>query len=301
MRAKVLTEAELAARLSRQRQADKDRAALRKMRHAVSKFRPRKKDFGKIVMIGVKGARDADKRGRRGFAVYVNTKGRKIPVRQRSRATGKLEKAPHARKLSSVDITRVRSKRAKRDFLQTKMNPVAAGIFRTHKGTRHLKPGEKGDLPSRATRYAGRLDAKRVDIASRAVTLLSRELVKAVRGTRSKRDFLVTIGIACKTRGGERFWIETQQRFSRMDGQPVTLAECRGFFGFTIYGFLARALGERGLVMGGSARHVARLSENEGIERGDWRQDGFLWKGNSREDVSVSAVEYRIDQLTLTK
>jgi hypothetical protein len=181
------------------------------------------------------------------------------------------------------------------------MNPVAAGVFRHRQASHKLKPGEKPHLPEGATRYAGRLDAKRVDIASRAVTLLSRELVKAARGARSKRDFLVTIGIACKTRGGERFWIETSQRFSRMDGQPVTLAECRAFFGKQVYAFLARQLAARDLVMAGSARHISRLPENQGEDRDDWRKDGFLWKGHDKTDVSVSAVEYRIDQLTLTK
>lgn len=295
------TQAELAAIFTKQRAEEKSSKLTERLKKALAGFRPRKAERGKIVFIGTKGSREAAQKGRRGFAVYIDRKGKKHPVRQYDRKAKTVEKIPIARKLSSVDISRVPSKTAKKRFLETKANKVASGVLSNLPLSRKLKEGEKVGISGKGTRYAGKFETDRIDAASATVRRLGKELVKTIKGTRSKRDFLITIGISCKTRDGRRFWIETQRRFSRRDGQEVTKAECEAFFGKEVYAFLARELAERDLVMQGSARHIARLKGNKGKRRSKWMKDGWLWEGHDKDDVKLERVEWRFDQLTLDK
>lgn len=128
---------------------------------------------------------------------------------------------------------------------------------------------------------------------------MAKELVKAVNGQRSKRDFLVTIGLTVQEGNGRIHFIQTQARMGRADSQDLTEAEAIAFFGQVIYAFLARELSMRGLVMEGSARHIGRLKQNRGLDRDEWTKDGFLWEGHDAENVKVTSVEYRFDHQTL--
>jgi hypothetical protein len=257
---------------------------------ALRGFRPRKADHGKIIFIGTKGGRLGYNTSRKGFAVYVDTKGRKKPIRQRGRDK-RLERIPTPRKITTIDVTRARSKRAKKQFLTARLNPVAS---------RELRKKGKG-ISARGTRYAGTIKTDKFYAKSDSVEILSRDLVQAANKQRSKKDFLITIGMSVAEKNGKRHWIEIQRRFSRQDGQSADLADVKNYFGREIYAFLAKELSDRDLVLQGSARHIARLKENRGKPRDQWRKDGFLWQGHDQNDVKIEKIEYRIDQLKLGK
>lgn len=265
----------------------KARAA--KVKSAVRHFKVKKADRGKIVFVGVKGGRITGNTSRRGYAVYVNTKGKKQVVRQIARSTGRLEKIAIPRKLVSLDVSKVRSKRAKTQFLTARANPIASRELRKH---------GKG-ISSKGTRYAGKFATDKFYADADSVTVLSKELCAAANKQRSKKDFLVTIGFHLTDKRGKKHWLELQRRFSRQDGQKAEIADVRQFFGREIYGFLANELQMRGLVLAGSAAHIQRLKENRGKKRGEWTKDGFLWQGHDSENCKIESLEYRIDQLTL--
>ncbi len=279
-----------AARIKRIVRKHTDRG--QKFKKAVSKFRPKKADYGSIVFINIDGKRGKKFSDRKGYAVYVNSKGKKKGVRQYNRETGRIEKDPPARRISSIDINRVRSKKAKAKFWRAFTNEVVSG---------KLENMDKRKKVPNSTRFSGAIDSSRIDGKSDAVKRLAKELAYASNITASKKDFLVTIGIHITDKDGKSHFVTTQQRFSRNEGQKATTAETEKFFAYTIYGFLANELAMRGLVLIGSARHIARLKQNKGKRRDKWTKDGFLWQGHDMQDVTIKKVEFRFDQLRLGK
>lgn len=184
----------------------------------------------------------------------------------------------------------MRSKKAKQKFLTQYLNPAIRG---------ELRKNEKG-LSKKGARFSGKLDADKFYTNADAVTVLARDLVKAVNSQRSKRTFLVTIGIHVRDGSGGFHWVETSQPINRADGQDINFREAKQYLGRVIYAFLARELSDRDLVLQGSARHIGSLKANKGKKRDKWEKDGFLWQGHDQKDVSVVGIEYRIDHQTLS-
>lgn len=278
----------LAVRIKRIKRTALDRKSVAKS--AIRGFRPRRSDRGTIIFVGTRGGRISGASQRKGFAVYVTKSGRKQFIRQYDRKKGRVERTPTPRKLTTLDISTVRNKSAKKRFLTTHLNPSVRAILR--------KKG-KG-ISQRGTRYAGKIKTNKFYEKADVVGILAKELARASNSQKSKRDFLVTIGISVKDGTGRHHWIEIQRRFSRQDGQRAYETDLRSFFGREIYAFLAKELSDRDLVLQGSARHIGRLKENRGKKRSRWEKDGFLWQGHDQKDVSIESLEYRFDQLTLT-
>lgn len=297
----ILSDVQLSKRISAQKADQREKNKWIKVKKVIGKFRPKKSDRGKIILLGAQGSRAAAGKNRRVIAIYVNTKGKKSVVRQYDRTEKKLEKFAKLRKVNSVDVSRVKSRRAQAKFLNAYSNRVAYGTL-----SEIPESGKSNDavrsrkISCAGTRYCGQIFAKRIDRQSDAAKLIGKELARASNSTKSKRDFLVTIGISCQVVGtGETFFIVTRRRFARRDGQHTTNAEGIDFIGREIYGFLARDLQSRGLVMTGSATHIKNLPENKGVKnRHDWKKDGFLWEAHDSDDVKLVQVEYRIDQQT---
>jgi hypothetical protein len=296
----VLTDKQLAERFAKQNREAKENRKWQKLQKVINKFRPRKSERGSIVFLGANGARTAATRNRKGVAIYVSKTGKKTPVRQYDRKSKKLERHPHLRKIHSVDVSRVRSKRAKKVFFQAYTNRIAAGaISEIPASGKTTATGRQRKISCAGTRFCGAFFSKRIDRASDAAKKIGTELARAANTIRSKRDFVVTVGISVQVIAtGENYFVVTQRRFSRRDTQATTKAEAVDFIGREIYGFLARDLQSRGLVMQGSATHIKNLPENKGKKREDWKKEGFLWEGHDSLDVKIQQVEWRIDQQT---
>lgn len=306
IRFKSFSKKQLARQFARQRARQSLRSATAKLRSALSRFKPKVSDRGNIVFIGVTGKRDAAIHGRRGFAVYVDSKGRKNPIRQFHRNTGKLEKIPTPRKLATIDVGRVRSDRARKKFLTAHANKIIQGKIENVPSSRKIRKGGKRPHVPNGTIHSGELQTDNYYLNGETVGKLSKELRKAIKTSRGKRDFLVTIGVVCKTGNGDLFWITSQVTISRQQNQSISLDEARQFFGRVIYRLLAVELANRGLVLSGSAKHVQRLKINKGKPRSKWQKPyktgkgetkTYLWEAHDYQDVKIQSVEYRFDRL----
>jgi hypothetical protein len=295
VRFKTFTKEQLARQFARQKEKERSAKLGKLVRGAFSKFRPKKSERGSIVFINRSGKRDRS--GKVGYAVHITRTGKKRVVRQYDRKSGKVERVPKARKISSIDVSRVRNKKAQKIFLQAHVNKVAAGSLRKIRRSGKVSSAKDGKIDSTGTRFAGSGKYRRIDIGSEAAQTIGKELVKAFRSVRSGRDFLVTFGIHVK-KGNQRYWFETSRRIVRRDKQTLLLSEARAFVGREIYAFIARQLLAEGLVMRGSAQFISRLEENKGKKRKDWTKDGFEWGGAGAEDVTIENVEWRFDQNT---
>jgi hypothetical protein len=269
-----------------------------KFRAAIKVFRPRKSERGKIVFIGVKGGRDAGAKGRKGYAVYITKGGKKKPIRQLK--GGRLA-TPAARQLSSIDVSRVRNKAAKKQFLIAKANKIAAGAIKNVPTTAKVRDAKKRIIPAGGTIYSGAIPARSFYSGSAAVDEMAQRLKTALNSQRSKKTFLVTVGLVVKTADGQLRFFSTQRRINRQDYQRADAADLKQFFGREVYAFLAREMSAAGLVTTGSAAHIARLKQNKGKARSKWTKGGFLWQGHDHQDATVVKVEYRFDQLTFEK
>ncbi len=229
----ALSARQLAKRIVAQKSAARAEAKFAKIRRVIGRFRPRKKDYGTIILLGARGSRVAAAKNRRVIAVYVNRKGKKTTVRQYDRKNGRLEKHPKLRKVNTVDVSRVRSKKAQKGFLRATLNRVASGALSG------LPPSGKIDVPGRSrkiscagTRYCGQIFSGRIDRQSEAARFIGAELARAANHTLGKRDFIVTIGISCRAvKTGENFFIVTRPRVSPPASQKNTPAAAIVFMG----------------------------------------------------------------------
>jgi hypothetical protein len=255
------------------------------------KFRPSKrKDGGKIIFVGLDGRRIIGRSNRRGYAVYVTRGGKARLLKEYSRKTGRII-TPKAKPLKGLDVTRGPSKRARKEFLTQFLVPAARGeMTRTTKG-----------LSRKAVRFAGEIKTTKFYEGGDAVEMIGRELSKASNTQKSRKDFLVSIGVWLKDKEGKAHFVEINRRFARHDGQATNLSETTAFLGREVYGHLSNELQTRGLVLSGSAGHVRRLQENRGAERDEWTKDGFLWQGHDSLDANIIKIEYRIDQQSFGK
>ena len=284
---KTLSPEQLAKAFARQRQAEADRRATKKLQAAIGKFRPRKADFGKIVFVGRNGSREAANTSRVGYAVYINRKGKKQPVRQFDRKSLRVERVAKAKRLSEIDISRIRSKRAKQAFLEAHTTEISRS-----------QTIEK-------SRYGFRRNFRRIDAESEFAGYAAKELLKILRGIRSTdRNLALEIGVWVKTPDGDKF-IETQLDTLPGDLRKAKIASIteeriRAFFGKQVYAFIASEMAAQGYVMAGSANFVKRLPENKGKSRSKWTKQGHIWQGIEKTDVTVTSVEWRFLQLTFT-
>ena len=292
--ARLKREYEKASRTIARKFADREN----QFRKAVKLFRPRRSDRGKVVFVGVKGGRDAAAAGRKGYAIYVARTGRKITIRQTSR--GKLT-TPAAKHLSTIDVSRLRNKTARKQFLTAKANKIAGGVIRKIPTRRDVSDLKKRTIPAGGTIYSGAIPAQSFYSGSTALDEMAERLKKAINSQRSKKTFLVTVGLVVKTKGGQLKFFSTQRRINRQDYQRADAADLKQFFGKEVYAFLAAELSSAGLVTAGSARHIARLKQNKGKPRRQWTKGGFLWQGHDQENCEVVKIEYRFDHLTFEK
>ena len=285
---KTFTPEQLARKFARQRQEIKDARAKKQLGLALKKFRPRKGERGKIVFIGRDGSRLASTKGRTGYAVYVDKKGKRTPIRQFDRKQLKVERVPQSRRISEIDVSRVRSKRAKKAFLESHTNEIARG-----------QTFEK-------SRYGFRRNFRRIDVESDFAEFAAKELLRILRSQRSTdRNLALQIGVTAQTPAGTEFF---ETSIDALPGdlrkakiESISVDRLREFFGRQVYAFIASEMAARGYVMAGSANYVRNLPENKNRKRDKWTKGGHHWQGSDKTEIKVKSVEWRFLQLTFTK
>lgn len=288
LRFKSFTPEQLRRKFAQQKLEQADAKSKKSLSKALAGFKPRKRERGSVVFIGREGSRLAAHKGRTGYAVYVDRKGRKHPVRQFDRQHLRVERVPRPRKVSEIDISRVRSKRAKKKFLEAHTNEISRG--QTFENSR----------------YGFRRNFRRIDIESEFAEYAASELLKILHQQKSQdRNLALQIGVYAETPNGNEFF-ETQ-----LDSLPgdlrkakletISLDRLREFFGKQVYAFIAAEMAARGFVTAGSANYVKRLPENKGKARDKWTKAGHHWQGIGKQEIKIKSVEWRFLQLTFNQ
>lgn len=267
-----LTKEQLSQKLREQRERKRIAKQEERARAAVRRFRPRKADRGEYVMIGTKGGRNPQEKGHKGFMVYVDRRGRK-----------KLEPGYKqdylAKKISDIEIPIFKTKnKARKKFLRARRVLMKSGRF-VVKGSGHLKM--KGQY----------------DFNDKTVDKLAKAIKKTIVAQRSKRRFLITAMVLVRLPDGKEKAYTVEVPIDKADHISIEIGGIRNFVRQKFYAFMARELAFDGYVTSGSANHIRRLKENEGLDRDDWTKDGQVWEGHDYETVRILTIEYRIEQI----
>lgn len=260
--------------------ARETRAALqRRADLARDKFRPRKSDRGRIIFVGVNGQRDPNRKGRKGYLVYVTTQGHKQLVYVRTREGERRVPAP--RKISAVEIPFTRRlAKASKTFEQSRT------VFTAGKPQTLQKGG------ARAETRAG----LRFNKGSRTVNKLSRDLGRVFKRHAGHRVYNIRIEAGIRLPDGRLHRIEFETGIAKADRIAVAKGGLDNFVTRKVYAAMARQLAFLGYVTAGSANHVRRLAENEGSEQSEWTQHGEDWGGQDLEIVWLESIHWEIDQ-----
>ena len=269
-----LTKEQISQKLRAQRESDRIAKQEKRARAAVRKFRPRKADRGRYVMVGTKGGRNPQAKGHKGFLVFVDKRGKK-----------KLEKGYKqdflAKTISDLEIPIFKTKnKARKEFIRSRRELLKTGQVKVVvKGKGSVKP--KGQY----------------DFNDKVVDKLAKAVKKALEGQRSHRKFLITAMVLVRLPDGQEKTYTVDVTIDRPDHIAIELGGIKNFIRQKFYAFMARELAFDGLVTSGSANHIRRLKENKGQDRDDWTKDGQLWEGHDYETVRILAIEYRIEQI----
>ncbi len=258
--------------LAKQREREREEKLQKRAQKAINKFRPRKAERNKIVFIGTTGKRDAANKGRKGYMVYVDKRGKKKIIPD-SKTGFK------SNKLAEVNIPLKKNlKRVTRDFVETRRKLISTGK-RIVKTSGSVKP--KGAF----------------DFSDKVVSKISASLKKAFDSQVSQRRFLMNALVTVKRPNGTTKTYSVQVPVAKPDHLAIKVGGMDNFIRQKFYAFLAKELAFDGFVTSGSANHVRRLAENEGQDRGEWTKDGEVWEGHDYDTVKIIEIEWKVEQL----
>ena len=239
-------------------------------------YKPRKRDRGKIIMIGTKGQKDPQAKGRKGFLVYVSKTGKVRLVKG-----GKPGEPFRARKFRELTAGAKNLRKKSQDFETSKLELTA-----------QQKPIRKGGGKISTSSGA-------YDFSDTVVSKIATDVKTALESQASRRSMLITTNALVKKPDGETVVISFQVQIDKQDHQAINLGGIKNFVRQKFYTFMARQLEFQGLVSKGSANHVRRRPENRGKDRAEWIQsDGQRWRGNESGVAEIKTLEYKIEQAT---
>lgn len=264
--------------LAAQKEKRKIQRRYDKAKEAVTKFKTRKKDRGNIVFISTKGKPGAEQKGRKGYLVYVTKTGKKQLVNDESGKNVFL-----AKRVSEIEIPIRRNlRKATSRFRATRLLLLGEGIG-VVRASGNIKRGA-----SKNTWGFGD--------SSKLVSKLTNSLGKAFKQQNSNRDFLVKVAALIKTASGNQT-VFAEVPIVRRDHIAIKYAGLEHFVRRQVYAFLAKELAYLGYVLAGSANHIRRLEDNEGLDESEWVDSrGESWGGIGLERVSIENFSWEIYQ-----
>lgn len=269
------TALQIAQAFRAQRLAAKEKVQARRARAARDAYKPRKKDRGKVVLVGISGQRDPQAHGKRGYAVYVTKTGKK----QLLIAKGTKD-AYRPKKIKDVELpARKNLKRAVADFQRSKLETVSSG--------REIIKG------SGKVTISGQWDFN-----NRVVEKLARSIKKALEAQKSKRSFLIDAMVSVKLPDGTTQVYQVSVPIDRPDHIAIKLGGILNFVRQKFYAFMARELAYDGYVSSGSYNHIRKLQVNAFLSKEYWlNQYDEKWAGIDKEVVHIEAIEWKIKQV----
>lgn len=273
-----LTQGQIRKQIALQRKQAKERLERKAAYNARNIYKPRKKDRGKLVFIGTKGQKDPQRKGRKGYLLYVTKTGKKWLVKQVTNKRNTSQFRP--RKLSSIAPRETRATRnAAKKFESAKLVRVATGEAAT-KGS-GTASGSKGGY----------------DFSDKVVLKLAKSLKKTIEGQASHRSFLITAMVLVQLPDGTQETVQVQLPIDKADHIAIKLGGLVNFVRHKFYAFMARELAHLGYVTVGSSNHIRRLEENKGAEPGEYVDKlGKNWTGNDLDVVRIIRIDWIIQQ-----
>lgn len=279
VKTKTVSKAKLVQILEQQEIDDKIKKAESKAVAARNAYKPRIRDKGKMVLIGVKGQRNPQSKGRKGYLIYVTQAGKKQLVR----VTGELIKP---RKISDISAPVTRNlNRAAKEFEKRRLVLIGQG-----KSKRGIRKGR------------GVIDQTTIwDFSDATVDKIAMSIHKALTGQRSHRSFLISVNIVTLLSDKSKRLYSFAVPIARRDHLAVEIGGIHNFVRQKFYAFMARQLQYDGFVSSGSANHIRHLPQNAGLPREEWTQDEnvkgvYKWRGNELDILRITHIEWKIEQ-----
>ncbi len=256
----------------------------------VGKFRPKKSDRLSFVFLGIKGGRLVRDSEKKGYLVYIDSRGRK-------RVIGDYRKgAPQARRLFSFDLAGTGKKTAiKKWFGIRKASPDEK-----ERTTEIIKTvSEKEDVrqikvfkPSKREGHEGIT----FDRFSDGLAIGIRKYIDRL-STRKQ----LTIDVAAIVEDRETHELRTvifKVGFAQRDYQFFNKATYKDFIMKKVYAFFAQSLKNWELVTVGSSQFIKKMKVNTGKKRSQWKdKKGELWEKNEFAEVIIKRMDYRINRV----
>lgn len=273
-----LTQGQIKKQFALQRKASKERQERKQALAARNTYNPRKKDRGKLVFIGVKGQKDPQRKGRKGYLLYVTKTGKKWFVRQVTNKRNTSQYKP--RKLSSIAPRENRTLRnAAKKFEAAKLVRVSTGKAAT-KGSGSVGGSKSG-----------------YDFSDKVVAKIAKSLKTTIESQASHRSFLITAMILVRLPDGTEETVQVQLPIDKADHIAIKLGGLINFVRHKFYAYMARELAHLGYVTTGSSNHIRRLEENKGAEPGEYVDKmGKNWTGNDLDVVRILRIDWQIQQ-----
>jgi hypothetical protein len=293
---RTMTRAEISRRFAQQKEAARLVNQRKRAKAARVAYKPRKADYGKLIMVGVKGQRDPGKKGRKGFPVYVTRTGKKWLIKQK-------HDDPYApRKLTDLALPIRRNlQRAEKEFQRRRLVEVTRGKAVKSRG--NIKTGGAHDF------------------SQKVVKKLAKALHKTMVGQESHRTFLLTANLIVRGPDGKQDFVQVAVPIDRADHVAIKLAGIDNFIGQKFYAFMAQQLAYLGYITAGSANHIRQSLgqlEDEGGEMDGDVQDSLAngevnetvweyyhnehkghnltWSAPRFEIVTIERIEWKIEQ-----
>jgi hypothetical protein len=268
---RTATKRQIAAQLERQREAEKLTRLKKQRKLAIRKFKVAKKDRGKIIFIGIKGKRNPQSKGRKGYLIYVTKKGKKQLV-------GK-EVSPHNIRKSKIPHSS-RYRNSGKKFQATRLVKVKRGRVTRPvlRGKGNVQGGKKGS-----------------DFNDRVILAISKSVKSALEKIKSHRTFLVQVNVLVELPDGTTRVFSFSVPIERPDHVAIQIGGLENWTRKKFYAYMANELRFEGLVTSGSANHIRRLKENKG-RKTRLTKDGQPWDGNGLDVVKILTLEWQILQ-----
>lgn len=271
MPTKAISQKEINRRFASQKNQSYIKLVQKKAEQATKAFKVKASDKGKLVFIGVDGARDPALKGRKGYLISVSKTGKKMLLKQKKHGYKPTRFPPE------LPLDKRFSKQRKAFTLSTRRM--------TARGTAIV-------------RSQGKIKPKSAyEFSDKTVSKIAKDIRKAIQQQQSQRVFVVRIIALVILPDKTTRTYETQIPIQKADRIAIALAGIKNFVSQKVYAFLARELSYDGFVSSGSANHIRKLKGNRGKARSTWKdKHGEAWRGREDEIVRIEQLEWIIEQ-----
>lgn len=284
-------------------------------RAASAAYKPRKRDRGKVILIGVKGQKDPQKKGRKGYPVYVTSTGKVQLLRP------KVAEPFKARKLREVELPLRKNLHKKvAAFESAKLVQIGKGkVSESAKEKRRLsriikdvnKTGLTGDDNARLIDFklargkgGGKVETGKAghDFSQRAVDEMADSFAKIIRNQKGQRIFNIHTMALVELPDGTREVIEFSVRIERNDQDAIRVAGVRNFINRKFYAHMAQNLAFCGVISSGSANHIRKFMNVPEVTPQVWNEynarmgRATTWGGGGMAVARIISLEWRFEQ-----